>query len=288
MRVRSWLWNFSTDYPGSTNDDTQLPIAEMCIKTHESSAWFSAAQLAGFSTIYRDQGIEMTAWCVPTGLVDDAALAIKVLNDLRAAGIPEPWLQFNVEVENTPYFWKGTPEQLANVFRTTKAACPWAHLELCCYQYGAEFDFAQVAAMPEVERITSEDYWNDFGTSPEARLTFSYGKMAPHGKPMSFGLPGNAPAGEMTRALRWLDDRGLLATPPIIWRRGSTTQATWNAIAAFTPTPPAPPPPPSPTYDDAALLIDLDIIARGLDDLSARSAVQAQGVRDVSDLVGQR
>jgi len=246
MRVRTWLWNFSTDYAGADNDDTRLPIGEMAIKTHESSRWFSPTQLAGFAKIYRDQGIEMSAWCVPTGLVDDAALAIAVLYDLRAAGIDEPWLQFNVEVEPTPFFWKGTPAQLATVFRTVKAACPWAHLELACYQYGSEFNFPMIASLPEVERIASEDYWNDFRTTPEARLTFSYDNMKPYGKPMSFGLPGNAPAHEMTRALQWLDPRGGLEIPPIIWRRGTTTRATWDAIAAFQPAPPVPPPPPPP------------------------------------------
>ena len=46
----------------------------------------SDGQLAGYIDIYRQQGIEFSAWCVPTGLVDDAALAISVLNDMRAAG----------------------------------------------------------------------------------------------------------------------------------------------------------------------------------------------------------
>lgn len=246
MDVDTWVWNLDGDYPGVTNDDAQLPIGRVALKTHESSAWFSRAQIAGFVDIYRQQGIDFYAWCVPTGLVDDAALAIGVLNDLQAAGIAEPWLQIDVEVEPTPHFWKGTPAQLRGVFERIRAACPWAKLILCTYQFDdAAYGIDRVA--PLCDWLCTMSYWNDFRTSPEARLQFEVNQLARHHKPIQFGLPGNAPAHEMTRALSWLDTRGGLEIAPIIWRRGTTTRETWDAIATFKPfRPPEPEPPPVP------------------------------------------
>jgi hypothetical protein len=252
-----WIWNLNDDYPGVNNDDSQLPIGRACLKTHESSRWFSAAQLAGYIDTYRQQGIEFSAWCVPTGLTDDAALAISVLNDMRAAGIAEPWLQMDVEVEPTQYFWKGTPAQLEGVFSRIRSACPWAKLILCTYQFD-EATYGISRLIPYIDWIATMSYWNDFRTAPELRLQYEVSQLARHGKPIQFGLPGNVAAGEMTRALRWLDPRGGLEIPPIVWRRGTTTLETWNAIAAYQmqwqpPAPPkpepdpVPPPPPDPT-----------------------------------------
>lgn len=253
VKVDAWIWDFGLDYPGSSNDDTTLPLSRVTLKTHESSRWFSAAQLAGYIDIYRQQGIEFSAWCVPTGLVDDAALAISVLNDMRAAGIAEPWLQLDVEVEPTPNFWKGTPAQLEGVFSRIRSACPWAKLILCTYQFDdAAYGINRVA--PYADWLCTMSYWNDFRTAPELRLQYEVSQLARHGKPIQFGLPGNAPATEMTRALRWLDPRGGLEIPPIIWRRGTTTAETWNAIAAYAmqwrpPAPPEPEPAPDPATD---------------------------------------
>jgi hypothetical protein len=257
LKVESWIWNLNDDYPGVNNDDSQLPIGRACLKTHESSRWFSAAQLAGYIDTYRQQGIEFSARCVPTGLTDDAALAISVLNDMRAAGIAEPWLQMDVEVEPTQYFWKGTPAQLEGVFSRIRSACPWAKLILCTYQFD-EATYGISRLIPYIDWIATMSYWNDFRTAPELRLQYEVSQLARHGKPIQFGLPGNVAAGEMTRALRWLDPRGGLEIPPIIWRRGTTTLETWNAIAAYQmqwqpPAPPkpepdpVPPPPPDPT-----------------------------------------
>src|SRR5262249_33069183 len=94
---------------------------------------------------------------------------------------------------------------------------------------------------PTIDRFVTEDYWNDFRTTPEARLTYSAGELARHEKPIQFGLPGNAPAAEMERALTWLEGGGLLAVPPMIWRRGTTSWQPWETIAGFAPPPPEPP-----------------------------------------------
>lgn len=280
MRVETWVWNLDGDYPGVTNDDTQLPIGRACLKTHESSRWFSAAQIAGFVDIYRQQGIDFSAWCVPTGLVDDSGLAISVLNDMRAAGIESPWLQMDVEVEPTPNFWKGTPAQLEQVFARIRQACPWATIILCTYQFDNSF-YGIDRVAPYADWLCTMSYWNDFRTSPEERMQFEVNQLRRHGKPIQFGLPGNAPSHEMTRALEWLAPRGGLEIPPIIWRRGTTTRATWDAIAAFQkaqPNPPLPPSPdPKPPVDDAVF----DEVERWLFDDEAGAQLRRQRLQEL-------
>lgn len=241
MKADVWLWELSADYPGAggITDDTKLPIGRMWCKTHESSLWYPGEKLTNLIRIYRDQGIEFAAWCVPTGLTDDAALAISVLNTMRESGIAEPWLQLDIEVERGA-FWQGTPAQLAKVFSTIRLACPWARLAACMYQWdNALFGIDTIA--PMADRLVSMSYWPDFSTTPETQLASDYRHLSFYGRPVQLGLPGNALPADMQRGLAWVKDH-TPDMPPLIWRRGTVSAATWQIIRAFVME--APPPPP--------------------------------------------
>ena len=247
MKMDVWVWN-SGDYPGVQQNDSLLPIGRIWLKTHESSSWYTQGQISDFMRIYAEQGIDFAAWSVPVGRhVNDTDLNVRVLNMLRNAGIEQPKLQLDIEVEpQTGNFWLGDNAQLYSMIRRTKQQCPWAHLTLCMYQYWGAFDL-DVCGLPEVDQLATMDYWNDFRKTPEERLQLSINSLTGYGKPIQFGIPGNAPPHEMLRGLQYLDDRRLLTVTPIVWRRGTTTAANWEVFRTFQPfveEPPVPPVPP--------------------------------------------
>jgi hypothetical protein len=249
VKVPTWVWELAQDYPGADNDDTHLPISEVVIKTHEQTRWFTTKRIAQLAGIYRDQGITLSAWCVPTGLVDDAGLAIAVLKDLRAAGIEQPWLQFDVEVEPGK-FWQGRPVQLLGIFANIRLACPWARLALCVYQWdNALYGIDDLA--PLADRLVSMSYWTDFDTTPEAQLASDYRHLSFYKRPVQLGLPGNVSKANLKLALDWIRANTPADIPPIIWRRGTTSRAVWDAIAAYDW--PAPKPEPEPTMEGVKL-----------------------------------
>lgn len=232
MKADVWVWDIATDYPGAENNDAVLPISRVWVKTHERNRWFSPAEIKHLSGIYGDQGIAFAAWCVPTGLADDAALAIAVLGDMRRADIAEPWLQFDWEVE-PGNFWQGSAAQAIAAVQAVKAACPWAKLAGCYYQWDNRL-FGIDTIAPLMDLNVSMSYWTDFHTAPEIQLARDYAHLSFYGRPVQLGLPGNATADEMERGLRWCKANQKPGDAvPVIWRRGTTTRAVWDVIAAF-------------------------------------------------------
>jgi hypothetical protein len=259
MRIATYVWEFTRDYPGAQADDRALPLAAVWVKTHDGATWMgdiaphpaaprSSAGVAHLAQVYAAQGIDFLPWCVPTGrdLAGETARAVEVLDGLVAAGAP-PRLVLDVEADATAAFWKGTPADLRALVAGIRAAHPQAELVLCHYQYD-EIGFAQIADL--FAAFTTMDYWTDFGVRPETRLDWSYAHLAGVGRPVTWGLPGDATPADMTRALAWVRDHGGRA---VIWRRGTTAAPVWAAVAAFAM--PEPPPPPKPGPDPRDTLI---------------------------------
>src|SRR5206468_2215518 len=63
----------------------------------------------------------------------------------------------------------------------------------------------------------------------EAQLQSSRNRLAVLEKAIVFGLPGDAPADELFRALAWVAAEGQGRC--VLWRRGSTTGENWRVIA---------------------------------------------------------
>lgn len=296
MRVAQTVWQFDQDYPGVASNDATLPIDRMLVKTHDGANWMNTFddhpeavngpdQIRQLVTLYADQGIRFVPWFVPTGraMGTEQAMLTQVVQVLPD-GQREIW--FNVEREDTPYFWKGTPDELVALANTARRAAPDVRVVLWCYQYGAEFGFPQV--VDAFDAVATEDYWNDFGTTPEARLAFSARAIGPTGKPIIYGLPGNAPADEVQRALQWIAAGSDPKYKDVcVWRRGTTTRAVFDTIAAFDigvvvePTPE--PETEQVTNLKAALAIDagvFDAEALAAEGAARRLRSAAQGARD--------
>lgn len=248
MKTAFYVWQFDVDYPGPERDDRNLPMDEVWVKTHDAVYWMghayqhpaapvSAASVAHLVQLYAQNGVRFTPWCVPTGANIDAetALACEVLDGMAQAGV-EKRLVFDVELDSTPNFWKGTPQSLRRLIEGVRARHPDAYLILCHYQY-AEIGFDQVQDL--FDAFSTMDYWTDFRMTPEARLNWSYDRLAKYGKPIIWGFPGDATADDMARALRWVEQRG---GKVVIWRRGTTTPAVLEAVRAYEPAPPKQPP----------------------------------------------
>lgn len=258
MKCDVWVWNQRDDYalaPVPT-DDSLLPMGTATWKTHEASPWFSDAQIRALVQVYAEQGIGFEAWCVPLGRPAgrDVENAVTVLGQMRAAGIAEPWLQFDFESEPTANFWKGTADEVWMIYTEVKRQCPWAHLSMCLYQFDPRLGFINVGNHPACERFVTMAYWTDFRETPEQTLSRYQRALAPYGKPIQQGVPGNSTPTDMQRGLQWIKDHGD-GTTPIVWRRGTTGQAVWDVIAAFemaapAPSPPTPPPANEPSIEE--------------------------------------
>ena len=165
MRVATYVWQLTRDYPGAEADDRRLPLSEVWFKTHDGPAWMghfdahdrapaSSASVSRLAVSYLQQGVGFAAWCVPTGedVAAEADLAIAVLDGLVAAGA-RPRLAFDVEVEDTPNFWKGSPSQLIELVSRVRARHPSAELSLVVYQ-DAEIGLSQIA--PHFDRTEAD------------------------------------------------------------------------------------------------------------------------------------
>lgn len=238
MKIATFVWQFDEDYPGMSADDRALPIAEVWCKTHAGPHWMASAyvhpaapagadSVAHLVQVYGAQGIGFVPWCEPTGrdLPGEIARASEVLEGMTRARAA-PRLVFDLEVEPTANFWKGTPADLRALVAGIRDRVPRAELCLCHYQHD-EIAFGAIADL--FDSFSTMDYWNDFGVDPLARLGWSHGRLAGLGRPVIYGLPGNAPTAEMLRALAWVRDVG--GGRAVIWRRGTTTAANWQAIA---------------------------------------------------------
>jgi hypothetical protein len=238
VKIASYVWQLTRDYPGADPDDAHLPISEVWVKTHDGVSWMShfddhpaapgsTAGLADLVRHYADRAIGCVPWCVPTGedIRREAELAHEVLVGLeRAAAAPR--LAFDVEVEDSPNFWKGTPDELAALVGRVRQASPRAELWLVLYQDTA-IGLERVA--PLFDGYVTMDYWNNYRTQPEAQLDQSRRRLAAFGKPIAYGLPGDAPSAEFARGLSWVarqpDGRA------VVWRRGITLAENWALIA---------------------------------------------------------
>jgi hypothetical protein len=240
LRVATYVWQLTRDYPGAEADDQRLPLSEVWFKTHDGPTWMgaisthpraptSASTLADLVRWYAARGLGFVPWCVPTGedAVAEADLAISVLDGLVAAGAP-PRLAFDVEVEDTPNFWKRSPSELLDLVSRVRARHPSAELTLVVYQ-DAEIGLSQIA--PAFDVLSSMDYWPQYGTHPIAQLQSSHARLTRFGKPVVYGVPGDAPWHELADALRWVHrHRGRI----VLWRRGLIPPDTWGLIARLT------------------------------------------------------
>jgi hypothetical protein len=240
LRVGTYVWQLNRDYPGAEADDRRLPVSEIWFKTHDGPAWMghfythprapsSLASVADLVRGYAACSLSCVAWCVPTAedVAAEAALAGGVLDGMLAAGAPAR-LAFDVEVEDTPNFWKGSPAQLLELVTRVRQRHPRAELTLVVYQ-DEEIGLSQLA--PAFDVLSSMDYWTYYGTQPLAQLQSSHDRLAAFGKPIVYGLPGDAPEAELVIALRWVEAQGSRA---VLWRRGLVPLHTWELIARLT------------------------------------------------------
>ena len=239
MRVGTYVWQLTRDYPGAEADDRRLPLSEVWFKTHDGPTWMahyyahprapdSSASVSRLVAWYAERGLGFLPWCVPTGedLAAEAALASDVLDGLVAAGA-RARLAFDVEVEDTPNFWKSSPSKMVDLVSRVREGHPSAELTLVVYQ-DAEIGLGLIA--PVFDVLSSMDYWPQYRTEPLAQLQSSHDRLARFGKPIVYALPGDAPPAELASALRWVHAHG---SRPILWRRGLVSSEAWDLIASL-------------------------------------------------------
>jgi hypothetical protein len=241
LRLPVYVWQLTRDYPGCEADDTRLPVCAVWFKTHDGVTWMGhiySHPRAPVSTLgighlvrwYASLGLRFLPWCVPTAedIPREADLAIQVLAGLELAGAPLQ-LAFDLEVEDTPNFWKGSPVQAEELIGRVRQRYPRAELTLVLYQ-DAEIGLNQIA--PLFDGYSTMDYWTNYATEPEVQLLGSHQRLAGFGKPVVYGLPGDAPRSELAVALDWI--RTQAGGRCVLWRRGIIPRENWDLVASFT------------------------------------------------------
>lgn len=251
MKTRAWVWQLESDYPGVEGDDAKLPIGEVWVKTHDGVSYMSAfsnhpaapknaASVAHLKTVYGNQGILFSPWCVPKGL-DPAAEAAIAIEVIRAGGN-----RLILDVEPYQYFWTGPWSNLHPYMQAIRAACPDAWISLSFDpRYGTYGGYtvdhmAEIHIdewLPYVNCLVPQDYWDTFGTDPVWEVEHTWERLQYYGKTVVFALPGNDddPARfrkGLERAVQLAgsqDPMGWGGTS--LWRRGVTAQANWDIIA---------------------------------------------------------
>jgi len=255
VKTRSWIWQFDTDYPGVEPDDSKLPIGEVFVKTHDGVSYMSAfcdhpatpknaASVAHLNSVYANQGIMFSPWCVPKGLnpAAEAAIAIEVI---RAGSN-----RLILDVEPYQYFWTGPWANLHPYMQMIRAACPDAWISLSCdprygtYGHYTVDHLAEIHIdewLPYINCLVPQDYWNTFDTDPVWEVEHTWERLKDYGKTIIFALPGHDD--DPVRFQRGLERATQLAgaQDPMgwggtsIWRRGETRRANWDAITQVDP-----------------------------------------------------
>jgi hypothetical protein len=223
------IWQFDQDYPTRIPSDEALGIDHVAIKTHDGTTFMGAfdrhpkaiRDITAFQRLvddYQSRGIEVSAWCVPTGRdpVREAKIAIEVLRVV-------PTLILDVEVEGSSYFWKGTPRTATEYLDRIKQAVPEGRLVL---QYDVRGSHPREIGieswLPFVDLVCSMTYWTTFRVPWRLAIEEAVGRLQDTGKEWTITIPADEPDPEIYRhVLSRLSDRALV----LVWRRGTMTQA---------------------------------------------------------------
>ncbi|HZP26804.1 MAG TPA: dockerin type I repeat-containing protein [Dehalococcoidia bacterium] len=246
-KVDVFVWELSKDYPGANSNDSQLPIRDVYIKTHDGTDWMSTYDsnpnaisgppaLQSLMATYQSQGIGVTAWFVPKGTDVDkqVAMAEQVID----SGVEALY----ADAERWNGFCAADCSFLATTFwARLRAERPNATLGVIYDPRPQHWDASATAqwlasanvALPMCywESYLGQTPWGDpKGCVDQAHADLD--KLAP-GRPLTYApiLQGSTDPVRMQQAMRAAYQNN--TDHMSIWRRGVTPAEVWAAITAY-------------------------------------------------------
>lgn len=247
IAVDPFLWQIDEDYPGANPNDAALPITRMLVKTHDATQWMSTyddnplavsgpAALKKLVDLYSAQNIETVAWFVPKGtdIETQLTMAKQVIDTPGVKGL-------YADVEPFAGFCYPNCAMLAEQFwKRLRQERPDAHLGVIYdprewwleeEAAAAWLKHADVAApMCYWESFVGQGAWNDpAGCIIQGYYTLR--SIVGHDILYEPAFQGDATPARFTQALDAALDLG--SERVTVWRRGTVSQATWDAIASY-------------------------------------------------------
>lgn len=288
MKVKTWVWQFSKDYPGEIGgDDSKLPISEVWGKTNDGLTYQGRfdnhpaeisdlpAVVKAERDIYGPQRIEFVPWGVihgrMPGVADQAsregALAGAIAKAAASASEPRRYI-----VDLEPHYHGGATPQFWRDDLGADASDVRAFLEAFVAAGGDEIwvapdarhphlepvSFAAWVASPVVKMVCPQVYFTDFKRPARVALDAALTTLAAYRvgpERVHPVLPGNAEPGALVESVRYAHERGCAGVS--FWRRGSFRKDSLQALAALE-DPWAPPPAGTPAAKKAAAIAAID------------------------------
>ncbi|HXG36175.1 MAG TPA: dockerin type I repeat-containing protein [Dehalococcoidia bacterium] len=246
-QIDAFIWQLDKDYPGANPNDSQLPIKDVYIKTHDGTDWMSTydshpeaisgpAALKKVMDIYQSQGIGVAAWFVPKGL--DVEKQLEMAKQVIDSGVKALY----ADAERFVGFCQDNCSYLANNFWSRlRAERPNAVLGVIYdprpQHWGpsatAEWLAHADVALPMCywESYSGQVPWGDpKGCVLQAHADLA--KLAP-GRALQYApiLQGNTTGARIQQGMQAVEQVG--ATGKSVWRRGVVPAEVWNAIASY-------------------------------------------------------
>lgn len=245
--VDVFIHQLDRDYPGANQNDAQLPIRNVYIKTHDGTDWMSTydsnplaitgpVALKNLMATYQSQGIGVAAWFVPKGtdVEGQVAMALQVID----AGV----IALYADAEHYSGFCTTNCSMLATNFWTrVRAERPNAVLGVIYDPRPQHWDAGATAqwlasadvAMPMCywESYTDQVPWGD----PKGCVDRAHADLAvlAPGHALQYApiLQGNTSGVRIQQGMRaaFIDGTEQMS----IWRRGVTPAEVWTAIGSF-------------------------------------------------------
>ena len=242
--VDVFIHQLDRDYPGANQDDTQLPIKDVYIKTHDGTDWMSTydtnpqaisgpTALKNLMAAYQSQGIGVAAWFVPKGTDVDAQVAMA--EQVIDSGVKALY----ADAEHYAGFCTTNCSFLATTFWTRlRAERPNAVLGVIYDPRPQHWDASATAqwlasadvALPMCywESYTDQVPWSD----PKGCVDRAHADLAvlAPGRTLQYApiLQGNTSAVRIQQGMRAAFMNG--TEQMSIWRRGVTPADVWSAI----------------------------------------------------------
>lgn len=247
LKIEAVIWQFNRDYPGADQNDANLPIKTVYIKTHDGTDWMSTYDpsphavsgpdaLRRLIQIYSYQGIDVVAWFVPYGSDIEGQLqrAREVL-DTGVKGLiadVEPYRGFCHDqcAFLAEQFWKRLRQErpAANLGVTYDPRTQW-HGPAALAEWLSVADMAA----PECywETFAGQGVWGDPGGCL-IQAKADIGRLVPN-RNIEFApmLQGDTSPGSIRAAL---DTAAYLGASRVsLWRRGVVPAEVWNEVRTY-------------------------------------------------------
>ncbi|MCA9892615.1 MAG: peptidoglycan DD-metalloendopeptidase family protein [Anaerolineae bacterium] len=237
-------------------------VKQIWVKTSDGPFWqgrFDSSQMAvnGSSDLTRwastlgNYGLELHAWCVPTGtdIENEARIVAETCNN---AGVKSMIL----DVEPYAGFWQGGAEAVRPFMMRVRQLINDSRFHIGMSMDPRPWHYSSIFPdewYPFVDSIHPQCYWYTFRKTPEETLQQMMDTWATYGRPIISALQGDAPLEEQVTAHTLATERH--KNPGLSWWRYGVIGQYGAVNLPVTVTPSDPPPGEEEHYSDEVIVV---------------------------------